>query len=193
MTTEERVAQLEAENAALRTENVALRQQNELLEERDRLRAHLQTQIQILKGLLETRVAQLEARVQELEARRAKDSHNSGKPPASDGLARTATKTESLRRQSGKQPGGQLGHRGQTRRLVAEPDAVVEHRPALCTGCQALLDAAAPVVLRERRQVQDLPPLRLQITEHQALHGQCPACQAVSVGAFPPATPSRAQ
>jgi transposase len=34
--------------------------------------------------------AVLQARVQELEARLAKDSHNSGKPPSSDGLARQA-------------------------------------------------------------------------------------------------------
>lgn len=76
---------------------------------------------------LEAALAQnalLLARVQELEARLAKDSHNSSKPPSSDGLVR---KTKSLRRRSGKKPGGQLGHRGQTLRLVAEPDRVVEH------------------------------------------------------------------
>jgi transposase len=42
-------------------------------------------------------------------------------------------------------------------------------------------------------QVQDLPQLRLQVTEHQALHVQCPTCQAVAVGSFPPAVSSRAQ
>lgn len=51
----------------------------------------------------------------------------------------------------------------------------------------------APVVLRERRHVPDLPPVRLRVTEHQALHVQCPACQVVSVGAFPTEMPSRAQ
>ena len=64
----------------------------------------------------------LATRVQELEARLAKDSHNRSKPPSSDGLAR---KTKRLRRRSGKEPGGQLGHRGETLRLVATPDAVV--------------------------------------------------------------------
>src|SRR5260370_935326 len=88
------------------------------------------------------------------------------KPPASDGLGR---KTRSLRRRSGKKPGGQLGHRGETLRLVAVPDAVVEHRPSVCTNCQATLDEAA-VVLHERRQVYELPAMRLVVQEHRALH-----------------------
>ncbi len=135
--------------------------------------------------------ATLRERVQVLEGRLAKDSHNSSKPPSSDGLAR---KTRSLRRRSGKQPGGQLGHRGETLRLVATPDAVVEHRPPVCRVCQKPLPEAAPVVVRERRQVQDLPPPgRLHVTEHQALRVRCPACQTVSVGAFPADTTSRAQ
>jgi transposase len=152
---------LEARNAELEAENAALRAQ----------------------------VTALLARVQELEARAAKDSHNSGKPPSSDGLQR---RTKSLRRKSGKKPGGQLGHRGETLHLVATPDAVVEHRAAVCTACQAELDEA-PVVARERRQVQEMPAVRLLVTEHQALHVRCPRCQAVNVGTFPSEAPSRAQ
>jgi transposase len=135
-------------------------------------------------------IAALVARVQELEARLAKDSHTSSKPPSSDGLGR---KMKRLRRRSGKKSGGQLGHRGEPLRLVATPDAVVEHRPARCPGCQAPLAADAPVLLRERRPVHDLPRLRLCVTEQQALHVRCPACQAVGVGTFPPTSPSRAQ
>src|SRR5260221_4159911 len=165
MTPEKRIAELEAESAALRAEVGEM-------------------------TALREQVALLSEQVQALYARWVKASHSSSKPPSSDGLAR---KTQSLRRTSGKKPGGQLGHRGQTLRLVAESDGVVEHRPAVCVGCQAPLDAEAPVVLRERRQVQDLPPIRLQITEHQALHVRCPACQRVTAGAFPEAAPSRAQ
>ena len=165
MTPEEEMVRLKAENAALR----------------ERVRELL---------VLRDQVARLAQRVQELEARLAKDSHNSSKPPSSDGLAR---KTKSLRRRSGKKPGGQIGHRGETLRLVATPDTVVEHRPAICSGCQMPLWEKAPVVVRERRQVQELPPLRLVVTEHQALHVRCPACQMVTAGAFPAEAPSRAQ
>src|SRR5689334_23364159 len=113
MSEDERIAAIEAENRQLRHALNAALAQNALLAER----------------------------VQELEGRLAKDSHNSGKPPSSDGLAR---KTKSLRKRSGKKPGGQIGHRGETLRLVATPDVVVEQRPAVCAGCQAQLAADAP-------------------------------------------------
>ena len=45
---------------------------------------------------------------------------------------------------------------------------------------------------RERRQVHDLSPIRLCITEHQALHVRCPACQQITIGVFPAEAPSRA-
>ncbi|MGZ3714923.1 MAG: DUF6444 domain-containing protein, partial [Ktedonobacterales bacterium] len=112
-------------------------------------------------------IAVLLERVRDLEARLAKDSHNSGKPPASDGLAR---KTKSLRKKSGKKPGGQLGHRGETLRLVVVPDEVIEHRPPVCAACHQTLSEEAAVVLRERRQVHEVPPLRLHIREHQVAH-----------------------
>ncbi len=165
MTSAARIAELEAENVRLSAENRALQEQ----------------------------VATLAAQVADLRARVAKDSHTSGKPPSSDGLARKPSRTKSLRTPSGKKAGGQLGHRGETLRLVATPDVVVEHRPAVCGECQTPLPADASVVRRERRQVQDLPPVRLRITEHQALRVRCPTCQAVTAGAFPAEAPSRAQ
>lgn len=142
---------------------------------------------------LREQVQELAAQVQTLQARLAKDSHNSGKPPSSDGLGRKPHRTKSLRTPSGKKAGGQLGHRGETLRLAAVPDAVVEHRPAVCAGCRRELPHTAEVVLRARRQVQDLPPVRLVVTEHQALRVRCPVCQAVTAEPFPAEVPSRAQ
>lgn len=138
------------------------------------------------------------ARVQDLEGRLAKDSHNSSKPPTSDGLKRALPQRRSLRRSSGRKPGGQLGHRGQTLPLLTsdQVDAVVTHRPTVCGVCQAPLEAqgvSATVTGLDRRQVHDLPPQRLQVTEHQALHVQCAVCQHITAAPFPMSVPSRAQ
>jgi transposase len=63
----------------------------------------------------------------------------------------------------------------------------------VCAECQTPLDETASVVLFERRQVRDVPPVRLLVQEHRALHVRCPRCEQVSVGSFPPEAPSRAQ
>jgi transposase len=156
----------------------------------------MEERIATLEALVEQQRKQIEqllARNAELEAQVAhaqRDSHTSSKPPASDGLNR---KTRSLRKPSGKKPGGQLGHRGETLHLVAMPDEIVEHRPAVCAYCQTPLTNEASVVVRERRQVQELPAVRLRVSEHQVLQVRCPACTQVNVGAFPAEAPSRAQ
>jgi transposase len=127
-------------------------------------------------------IVALTARVNALEARLGKDSHNSHKPPASDGLAR---KTRSQRKATGRPSGGQPGHPGTTLQPVAQPDQIVVHTPLTCGGCGALL-TLVPESSRACRQVHDLPPLRLLVTEHQAVGKVCPHCQAQTRGAFPP-------
>ena len=130
---------------------------------------------------LTAQVVALTMRVKELEDRLATDSHNSSKPPSSDGFRQ---KTRSLREPSGKRPGGQAGHDGTTLRLVETPDRIVRHRPARCPACgQGLEDAEATRM--ERRQVVDLPAIRLEVVEHQAQCLVCPRCAAVTAGSFP--------
>ena len=73
--------------------------------------------------------ASLKARIAELERRLGLDSSNSGKPPSSDGLKKPA-RVNSLRERSGKKPGGQKGHKGETLRQVADPDEVDRSLPA---------------------------------------------------------------
>lgn len=114
---------------------------------------------------LQAQLLALTERVLALEARLARDSHNSHQPPASDGLAR---QTRSLRRKSDKKPGGQPGHPGSTLRWSEHPDRIVRHAPACCQQCGAALPEG-PESGGERRQVVDLPPLRLEVTEHRVL------------------------
>jgi len=149
-----KVDQLTADFAVLKAENIALR-------------AECQT---------------LRDRVQTLEEQVAKDSHNSHKPPSSDGLAKP--KPKSLRPKSDRPTGGQPGHPGHTLRMVEKPDRIVPHRVERCAGCGRSLAGQEPDRV-ERRQVHDLPEPRLEVTEHQAEVKTCP-CGGVNRAAFPP-------
>jgi len=139
----------------------------------------------------QTQVAELTARIERLEVRLNQDSHNSHKPPSSDGPAKLPPR-RSRRKRSGKKSGGQVGHPGATLLQVEHPDTVVTHRASTCSQCQTAL-TNAPVVGHERRQVVDLPTTRPQVTEHQALQVCCPQCQTVTVGQFPPDVTQPAQ
>ena len=108
--------------------------------------------------LLEQQVHSLTKQVRDLEARLNKDSHNSHKPPSSDGPAKWP-RPRSLRQRSGKKSGGQAGHPGVTRCLVDDPAVIIAHEPTVCVACGASL-AEAVEVGRERRQVIEIPKPR---------------------------------
>jgi transposase len=124
---------------------------------------------------------QLQRRNAELEALVAKDSHNSSRPPSTD--PPWAKRTRSLRRPSGRRPGGQAGHHGETLRLSQRPDRVVEHRPQECRGCHAPL-AAAHIVRHRRQQVVEVVPARLKVTEHRLVMLRCERCGKTTEGEY---------
>jgi transposase len=131
----------------------------------------------------------LTARVKQLEDRLGKDSHNSSKPPSSDGLAK---KPKSLRPKSGRRSGGQQGHPGRTLEFAQQPDHIVPHAPTQCQQCGHCL-AEAPITDIHRRQVLDLPPLKLLVTEHQVQTRCCPHCGHENQAQFPEQVPHRVQ
>jgi transposase len=137
---------------------------------------------------LETLVADQAARIERLEAENAElrrrlgqNPRNSDRPPSSEGLAKPAPK--SLRRRSGRKPGGQPGHEGRTLRQVDKPDVVVRHEPNVCAGCGDDLSDAAQVGLA-RRQVFEIPPMRATVTEHQLVTRRC-GCGVRTTAAAP--------
>jgi transposase len=137
--------------------------------------------IALVEGLLE-RIAVLEERVEALENQISKNSRNSSKAPSSDGFK---PRPKSQRRKSERSSGGQPGHPGTTLEWSTEVDHVELHRVAACSACGQSLDAVA-VEAWDLRQVQDLAPIQLMVTEHQAEVKCCPHCQTLNRGEFPP-------
>jgi transposase len=126
-------------------------------------------------------IEQLIQQIQALQDRLAKKSHNSGLPPSSDRFVR---QPKSLRKKSGKKPGGQTGHPGSTLQFCEQPDEILLHQVTRCQHCQADL-TASPVLLRERRQVVDIPAPRLLVQEHQSEQKWCSTCGQVTIAPFP--------
>ena len=100
-----------------------------------------------------------------------------------------------IARQRGlRKPGGQQGHSGKTLKTVAHPDYRLVHSvgsPQCDCGCDLrnLTDEGH----WERRQVFDLPPTVLEVTEHRVEQKTCPGCGRLHLGEFPAGVTSRVQ
>jgi transposase len=129
---------------------------------------------------LEARLVGALLRIEELERRAGKTSQNSSKPPSSDGLKHTVKP----RAKKSKPSGGQAGHQGHAMLQVEKPDEVVPHRPERCEACHHEL-GAVPGEIRERRQIYELPEMRMRVIEHQVQAIGCPVCQHVNAAHFP--------
>ena len=137
----------------------------------------LEQQIQSLT----TRLDLSDKRVRHLEEQLAKNSRNSSKPPSTDGFKKPSPK--SLRKKGQRKSGGQPGHTGHTLKMAEKPDHTEIHPVEVCECCRrSLTDQPADSV--EKRQVHDLPVLRLIVTEHQAETKQC-CCGHLNKATFP--------
>jgi transposase len=122
------------------------------------------------------------AEIADLKARLDKDSHNSSKPPSSDGYSKPAPK--SLREKSGKKSGGQPGHPGKTLHFCENPDETIPCEPLSQCECGCSLENE-PVLETQNRQVFDIPSPKMVVTEYRRLVKRCPGCGKIHRGAFP--------
>lgn len=149
--------------------------------------------VQVLFAAQSERIAVLEAEVAELKRLMGRNSNNSSLPPSRD--SRQAREQRSKKRSSGKKQGGQPGHEGRHRPMVADPDRVVEHWPAVCQGCGDRIEPDADSLVGDpvAHQVSEIVT-RVEVTEHRRMRLRC-GCGActlaelavgVSPGAFGP-------
>ncbi len=130
---------------------------------------------------LQDSVEHLSNRISELELQVNQNSRNSSKPPSSDGMKKNPPKN---RKSSGKKPGGQNGHEGTTLQMSSDPDRTEIHNVECCENCGCSLKDN-PVIDYDRRQVFDIPPIAMEVTEHRCEIKACDVCRTVTTAAFP--------
>lgn len=133
------------------------------------------------RGLVDYTFA-LQAEVRRLRDAAAQNSRNSSRPPSTDRPEQP--KPKSLRRRSGRRTGGQPGHPGRTLAFSRRPQHVQVHPLRECACGEDL--SREPALDFQRRQVFDLPSLKLECTEHRAEIKDCPGCHHTVTAAFPP-------
>jgi len=128
-----------------------------------------------IQELSET-VARQGERIAQLERRLNRTSRNSSQPPSVDP---PGTPPRRGRDSSGRPQGGQPGHEGKGRPLLAAwaIDRVVDHWPDRC-DCGHEFAEGEHVAVGEpvRHQVEELPAITVTVTEHRAQRVCCPGC-----------------
>jgi len=145
--------------------------------------------IKLVKELLE-KIEQLETENADLKRQLGMNSQNSHKPPSSDTYKKPKKTSKSQLPKELKSKGGQVGHIGKTLEQVTEPDYVELHKPKRCSCCKRSFKAKEIKVI-EKRQVFDLPPARLEVTEHRL--GSVDCCGMTHKGSFPELVKGRVQ
>jgi transposase len=145
-------------------------------------------EVQAYIRALEARIVALEAAIQQLREQVRQDSRTSSRPPSSDPPQALGKRPRSG--PTGRRPGGQPGHEGQTRALVPVEavDVVIPVKPAWCQRCQHLLDGEDPEP--QRHQVTDIPPSKPVVTEYQLHRLVCPVCGEATQAAVPVGGPT---
>ena len=159
------------------------------LEEAWRLLTALEGQLHELRA----ENAALRERLRDLEVRLGQHSGNSSRPPSADP---PQAPRRPARAPTGRRRGAQPGHEAHQRPLVPpeQVDQSIEHWPATCPTCAAVLPRDPSVVVGEaqRHQVTELPPVRATITEHRLYRVRCPHCRQETRATLPTDVPAGA-
>ena len=150
-------------------------------DEKDLLIDDLHKQIDQLNDVIKN----LNETIKDLREQLNKNSGNSSKPPSSDGFKKPVNKNRSLRKKSGKKPGGQKGHNGSCLTVLSEPDHTKDHLHSDCANCPHYEKCRAAAKVKETRYVIDAV-VNVDITAHNLLSVPCCLkCGCEKTGSFP--------
>ena len=125
---------------------------------------------------------EFDARLKRLEDMLNMNSSNSSKPPSTDNKL-TKTKKSSTS-QSKKKRGAQVGHKGKNLKIVAMPNKTEKLIPVECSCCKNSLTNSSSLKF-EKRQLFDLPDVKMHVTEYQAHTVECSRCHTLNKADFP--------
>jgi transposase len=131
-------------------------------------------------------VGQLREQMAWLQERLKVNSHNSSKPPSSDG---PGGGNRAQRRASQRKRGAQKGHPGSYRELLpeAEVNAVHDCAPVEVCDCGGSVAVQGKPV---RHQVFDIPPVQPEVQEYRLYSGVCAQCNRGHRAVLPAGVPS---
>jgi len=158
------------------TEKVLI-QQNEFLQATVKsLNENIQNQTETIQKLTE--------KITDLEEKLNKDSHNSSKPPSSDGYSKPEPK--SLRPKSNKKAGGQKGHKFSNLDAPKKVDRTISHYPEKCTNCPMFEKCKGLICVEgDKRYVFDIV-VKTDVVLHQSYRmNACALHGGISKGEFP--------
>lgn len=108
----------------------------ELTEDNARLNRRVEAQNVEIRSLTSENASLKEKLSKYEDPEPPKNSGNSSVPPSKERMGDEAKRrTASLREKSGKKPGGQLGHEGNTRLKLDAPNETETHQPSYCKEC----------------------------------------------------------
>ena len=153
----------------LRKENIQLQEENKQLREENIL---------------------LKQEIKKLKERSNKDSTNSSKPPSTDdGFKEKESKKD---KNTDKKRGGQKGSTSNNLKKSDNPDKIEVLESSTCSKCNhSLLDVEVKSI--SKKQVFDIPPVKMKVTEFQQHSKVCPCCAKVNKPDFPDALNSYVQ
>lgn len=173
-----RLTVLEKEVAPIKAENRELRRRNEYLE-----RQHNENLAVIRRQKAE--ISTLKARLEKLEKPK-KDSHNSSIPSSKEDMfsSEERKRTRSLRKPSGKNAGGQPGHKGSTLQRKETVDDFVEMPLDECPDCGKDLSEVCGTQKMTRQMIDVSFPAPV-VTQYSIWEKVCPGCGHTVRSEFP--------